>query len=192
MKPVGCCGGEPLSQAYGLPAQHKARPSGALKGSLIYKLANAIKIKLPIYTGKHLNINITDTGKGNNRRWQATDGQREQRANSAGRFRHGSPRKYTSRVNPSTSLQNAVKNKVHRLHRKAPEYQHYRYRQGQPPALASHRRTARATSEFRRTVSTRQPAQRASGDFVRHLPANFLSGYSAISAPASHTMCADW
>ena len=66
-----------------------------------------------------------------------------QRANSAGRFRHGSPRKYTSRVNPSTSLQNAVKNKVYRLHRKTPEYQHYRYRQGQLSALASPRRTAR-------------------------------------------------
>ena len=77
MKPVGCCSGEPLSQAYDLPAQHKARPSGALKGSLIHKLANA------------------------------------------------------------------VKNKIHRLHKKTPEYQHYRYRQGQQPALASHRRTAR-------------------------------------------------
>ena len=33
-----------------MPAQHKARPSGALKGSLIYKLANAIKIKLPTCT----------------------------------------------------------------------------------------------------------------------------------------------
>ena len=117
-------------------------------------LQTPYKIKLPIYTGKHLNINITDTGKGNYRRWQATGGQREQRANSAGRFRHDSPRKYTSRVNPSTSLQNAVKNKVHRLHRKTSEYQHYRYRQGQLSALASHRRTARATSEFRRTVST--------------------------------------
>ena len=41
------------------------------------------------------------------------------------------------------SLQNAVKNKVYRLHRKTPEYQHYRYRQGQLSALASHRRTAR-------------------------------------------------
>ena len=27
----------PLSQAYGLPAQHKARPTGALKGSLYTK-----------------------------------------------------------------------------------------------------------------------------------------------------------
>ena len=38
---------------------------------------------------------------------------------------------------------NAVKNKVYRLHRKTPEHQHYRYRQGQQPALASPRRTAR-------------------------------------------------
>ena len=91
MKPVGCCSGEPLSQAYGLPAQHKARPSGALKGSLIHKLANA------------------------------------------------------------------VSNKVDRLHQKAPEYQHYRYRKRQQPALASPRRTARETSEFRRTVSTWLP-----------------------------------
>ena len=67
----------PLSQAYGLPAQHKARPSGALKGSLIHKLANA------------------------------------------------------------------ASNKVTHLHKKAPEYQHYRYKQGQQPALASPRRTAR-------------------------------------------------
>ena len=51
-------------------------------------------------------------------------------------------------------LANAVKIKVTRLHQKTPEYQHYRYRQGQPPALAIPRRTARATSEFRRTVST--------------------------------------
>ena len=35
------------------------------------------------------------------------------------------------------------KNKVDNLHRKTPECQHYRYRQGQPPALASPRRTAR-------------------------------------------------
>ena len=77
MKSVGCCSGEPLSQAYGLPAQHKARPSGALKGSLIYKLANAIQ------------------------------------------------------------------NKITHLYWKVPEYQHYRYRQGQQPALASPRRTAR-------------------------------------------------
>ena len=29
-----------------LPAQHKARPSGALKGSLIHKLANAVSNKV--------------------------------------------------------------------------------------------------------------------------------------------------
>ena len=29
-----------------MPAQHKARPSGALKGSLIYKLANAVQKKV--------------------------------------------------------------------------------------------------------------------------------------------------
>ncbi|WP_277295213.1 hypothetical protein, partial [Ruminococcus callidus] len=40
-------------------------------------------------------------------------------------------------------LANAVFNKVDHLHQKTPEYQHYRYRQGQQPALASHRRTAR-------------------------------------------------
>ena len=40
-------------------------------------------------------------------------------------------------------LANAVFHKVTRLHQKAPEYQHYRYRQGQQPALASPRRTAR-------------------------------------------------
>ncbi|WP_370769268.1 hypothetical protein [Ruminococcus callidus] len=34
------------------------------------------EIKSPTYTRKHLNINITDTGKGNHRRWQATGGQR--------------------------------------------------------------------------------------------------------------------
>ena len=43
-----------------------------------------------------MNANITDTGKGNNRRWQAQGGQRGQRANSAGRFRCGCPRKLLS------------------------------------------------------------------------------------------------
>ena len=84
---------EPLSQAYGLPAQHKARPSGALKGSLFTSLQTPYQIKLTACTRKHLNINITDTGKGNNRRWQAPGGQRGQRANSAGRFRHDCTRK---------------------------------------------------------------------------------------------------
>ena len=67
-------------------------------------LQTPYKIKLPACTRKHLNINVTNTGKGNNRRWQATGGQRGQRANSAGRFRHGCTRKYTSRVSPSTSF----------------------------------------------------------------------------------------
>ena len=80
MKSVGCCGGEPLSQACGLPAQHKARPSGALKGSLFTSLQTPYQIKLTACTRKHLNINITNTGKGNNRRWQAPGGQRGQRA----------------------------------------------------------------------------------------------------------------
>ena len=52
-------------------------------------LQTPYQIKLTACTRKHLNINITDTGKGNNRRWQAPGGQRVQRANSAGRFRHG-------------------------------------------------------------------------------------------------------
>ncbi|WP_443725788.1 hypothetical protein, partial [Ruminococcus callidus] len=53
----------------------------------------------------------------------------------------------------NSRLANAIQNKVTRLHQKTPEYQRHKYRQGQQPALASHRRTARATSEFRRTVS---------------------------------------
>ena len=52
-------------------------------------------------------------------------------------------------------LANAVFKKLDHLHQKTPEYQHYQYRQGQQPALASPRRTASATSEFRRTVSMR-------------------------------------
>ncbi|ERJ86797.1 hypothetical protein RUMCAL_03443 [Ruminococcus callidus ATCC 27760] len=39
-------------------------------------LQTPYEIKSPTYTRKHLNINITDTGKGNNRRWQAPGGQR--------------------------------------------------------------------------------------------------------------------
>ena len=53
------------------------------------------KIKLPACTRKHLNINVTNTGKGNNRRWQA-QADSEERANSAGRFRYGCPRKLLS------------------------------------------------------------------------------------------------
>ena len=56
-------------------------------------LQTPYEIKSPTYTKKNLNINITDTGKGNTRRWQAPGGQRGQRANSAGRFRCGCPRK---------------------------------------------------------------------------------------------------
>ena len=58
-------------------------------------LQTPYEIKSPACTRKHLNINITDTGKGNNRRWQAPGGQRGQRANSAGRFRHDCTRSYT-------------------------------------------------------------------------------------------------
>ena len=106
-----------------------------------------------------------------------------QRANSAERFRHGSPRSCTSREKPSTSfagppplsgeaynckLANAASNKVTHLHKKTPEYQHSRYRQGQQPALASPRRTASVTSEFRRTVSTWQHQKlHFAGDAVR-------------------------
>ena len=43
----------------------------------------------------------------------------------------------------NTNLQTPYKIKVTRLHQKAPEYQHYRYRQGQQSALASPRRTVR-------------------------------------------------
>ena len=67
-------------------------------------LQTPYQIKLTACTRKHLNINITGTGKGNNRRWQAPGGQRVQRANSAGRFRHGCMRSYTARKNPSTSF----------------------------------------------------------------------------------------
>ena len=64
---VTLCGGTPP------PASLVPLP---FQGRLYYKLANAVKIKLTTCTGKHLNANITDTGKGNNRRWQATGGQR--------------------------------------------------------------------------------------------------------------------
>ena len=37
-----------------MTAQHKARPSGALKGSLIYKLANAVKNKVTHLHKQHL------------------------------------------------------------------------------------------------------------------------------------------
>ena len=98
MKPVGCCGGERTPQsslrlassAQGTPFWcPKEEPSNT-------SLQTPYEIKLPTCTRKHLNINITDTGKGNNRRWQAPGGQRVQRANSAGRFRCGCPRKLLS------------------------------------------------------------------------------------------------
>ena len=54
-----------------------------------------------------------------------------------------------------TNLQTPYKIRLTAYIRKTLEYQHSRYRQGQQPALASPRRTASATSEFRRTVSTR-------------------------------------
>ena len=45
--------------------------SHPFQGRLYVSLQTPYKIKLPACTRKHLNINITDTGKGNNRRWQA-------------------------------------------------------------------------------------------------------------------------
>ena len=39
-------------------------------------LQTPYEIKLPTYTRKRLNINVTNTGKGNNRRWHALGGQR--------------------------------------------------------------------------------------------------------------------
>ena len=59
-------------------------------------LANAVKIKVTRLHQKTPEYHITDTGKGNNRRWQAPGGQRVQRANSAGRFRYGCTRKLLS------------------------------------------------------------------------------------------------
>ncbi|WP_455254756.1 hypothetical protein [Ruminococcus sp.] len=55
--------------------------SHSFQGRLIaVDLQTPYLIKSPACTRKHLNINITNTGKGNNRRWQAPGGQREQRA----------------------------------------------------------------------------------------------------------------
>ena len=71
--------------------------SHSFQGRLItVDLQTPYLIKSPACTRKHLNINITDTGKGNHRRWQAPGGQRGQRANSAGRFRHVCTRKLLS------------------------------------------------------------------------------------------------
>ena len=64
-------------------------------------LPTPCEIKSPTCIRKRLNINITDTGKGNNRRWQVPGGQRGQRANSAGRFRHGCTRKLLSSGKPA-------------------------------------------------------------------------------------------
>ena len=55
-------------------------------------------VPLPFQGRQDSNTNITTTGKGNYRRWQA-QADSEVRANSAGRFRHGCPRKCTSRRN---------------------------------------------------------------------------------------------
>ena len=58
-------------------------------------LANAVKIKVTRLHQKTPEYHITDTGKGNNRRWQA-QADSEERANSAGRFRHDCTRKLLS------------------------------------------------------------------------------------------------
>ena len=110
-------GGPPRTERSPLPCGHLPTPWGVTKfhstliekdrasphpvgshpfqGRLIYCLQTPYEIKLPACTRKHLNINITDTGKGNNRRWQA-QANSEERANSAGRFRHGCTRKLLS------------------------------------------------------------------------------------------------
>ena len=67
--------------------------------------------------------------------------------------------------------------------------QHCKYRQGQQPALASHRRTASATSEFRRTVSTRQHQKlHFAGDAERcgHSP------YTNNNNPKKPLLCKEW
>ena len=77
---------EPLSQACGLPAQHKARPSGALKGSLIHKLANAVKNKVYRLYRQYLKeptLQIQARATIGVGKPQADS---EERANSAGRF----------------------------------------------------------------------------------------------------------
>ena len=96
-------------QSPAVTAQHKARPSGALKGSLIYKLANAIQNKVthlywktPEYQHYRYRQGQLSALASHRRTASAT-------SDSAGRFRHGSTRSYTLRRNPSTSLQNAVK-----------------------------------------------------------------------------------
>ena len=118
-------------------------------------LQTPYKIKLTACTRKHLNINITDTGKGNHRRWHAPGGQRVQRAIPPDGFGVAALEvKLHVRTPPPASLvplpfqgrlicQRRKKIKVAHLHKKTPECQHYRYRQGQQPALTSPRRTAR-------------------------------------------------
>ena len=77
-------GSTPQSPA--VTAQHKARPSGALKGSLIYKLANAIQNKVYRLYRQYLKeptLQIqarATTGVGKPK------ADSEERANSAGRF----------------------------------------------------------------------------------------------------------
>ena len=100
MKLAGCCSklyvGTPQSSLR-LASSAQGTPFGCPKGEpRNTNLQTPYKIKLPACTRKYLNINITDTGKGNNRRWQATGGQWVQRANSAGRFRYGCTRKLLS------------------------------------------------------------------------------------------------
>ena len=93
--PSTAYGGSPRTERSPLPCGHLPTPWGVtlFKGGLYASLQTPYEIKLPTCTRKHLNINITDTGKGNYRRWQAPGGQRGKRANSAGRFRHGCTRK---------------------------------------------------------------------------------------------------
>ena len=113
-------------------------------------LPTPCEIKSPTCIRKRLNINITDTGKGNNRCWQAPGGQRGQRANSAGRFRHGCTRKLLSsgksagrcghrplHIPRDSSIKSNISRKGKGNHRRwqAPGGQ-------------------RGTSEFRRTVLT--------------------------------------
>ena len=57
----------------------------------------------------------------------------------------------------NTSLQTPYQIKLTTYTSNTSKNQHCKYRQGQQPALASPRRTASVTSEFRRTVLTRQP-----------------------------------
>ena len=104
-------------------------------------LQTPCEIKSPTCIRKRLNINITDTGKGNHRRWQAPGGQREQRANSAGQFRHGSPRKLL----PSGKSAGRCGHPLH-IPRNLTYQKDFKGSYWQP-ALASPRRTARATSD---------------------------------------------